>query len=304
MLAKLKFALKQSKTLSRSLLWQLLAKWQSRREPLSTIYTHEKLAAIKDYLKSDWEYIQIKREINMFKHEGIYDFAGIRLPACTLTPDYYLNVFKPHLKRIKYDRESIAKFYQEQKTKYPTVVYCKDVCVDGEPKYIGAHNVAHGFTYFCNEVVVHPNDIVFDLGAAPGDFSALAAYHGASKIYAFEPTESKKSDLSKLSAMNDNKIDIVRKFVGLKSDASLNLISLDDFVAEQKIVRVDFIKADIEGYEADMLRGSTQVLRTYKPKLTICSYHRENDAEELKNIIRSANEHYVIYEQPGVIYAY
>lgn len=304
MLKKLQRTLRQSKVISRSLLWQLLAKWQSRREPLSTIYRHEKLAAIKDYLKSDWEYIQIKREINMFKHKGIYDFAGIRLPACTLTPDYYLNVFKPHLKRIKYDPESMAKFYQEQKTKYPTVIYCKDVCVDGEPKYIGAHNVAHGFTYLCNEIMVHKGDVVFDLGAAPGDFCALAAYYGASKIYAFEPTESKKSDLAQLSGMHSDKIDIVRKYVGLTTDATLNCISLDDFVEAQGISRVDFIKADIEGYEADMLRGATRVLRTYKPKLTICSYHRENDADELRNIIRTANENYVIYEQPGVIYAY
>ena len=273
-------------------------------KPLLHEYRQEKFKAIGAYLRADWEYIRIKREINRFKHNGIYDFNGIKLPICSLTPDYYLNVFKPHIEHLSYDLNSIDAFYQQQQKMYPTVIYCKDVCVSGEPKYVGAHNVTHGFTYFCNEIKVSEGDVVFDLGAAPGDFSALAAYYGASKIYAFEPTESKKSDLQKLSAMSDNKIDIVRKFVGLKTDAVLNLISLDAFVKERDIARVDFIKADIEGYEADMLRGASTILQTHKPKLVICSYHRENDEEELRRIILEANNTYAIYDTHGVIYAF
>ena len=36
-------------------------------------------------------------------------------------------------------------------------------------------------------VIIKKNDIVFDIGAAPGDFSALSIANGASKVYAFEP---------------------------------------------------------------------------------------------------------------------
>ncbi len=304
MLKKIKLTFKQSKVLSRSLLWQILAIWQSRRKPLSTIYKHEKLAAIRQYLRADREYIKVKREINTFKTKDGYNFGGIKLPPCVITPDYFLNVFKPHMEHVPYEKESITEFYQRQKDIYPTLIYCKDVCVHGEPKYVGAHMVSHGFTYFFNEVIISEGDVVIDLGAAPGDFAALCMYYGASKLYAFEPEESKKSDMEQLSAMNDNKIEIIRKYVGLKTDVSSNTQSLDDFVAERGLSRVDFIKADIEGYEADTLRGAVELLRKFKPKLTICSYHLENDPDELCSIIVSANPEYKIYKENGVIYAY
>lgn len=304
MLKKIKITLKKSKGISRSLLWQLLAIWQKRLRLLSTVYKNEKIAAIKHYIINDLEYIKVKKEINSFKIKGGYDFNGIKLPPCVITPDYFLNVLKPHVEHLTYEKESIAEFYRQQKNKYPTLIYCKDICIEGEPKYVGGHMVSHGFTYFFNEIVISKSDIVIDLGSAPGDFAALCAYQGASKIYAFEPEESKKSDLEKLSMMNDNKIKIIRKYSGLKTDTLSNTISLDDFAEENGLPRIDFIKADIEGNEASMLLGAAGILRTSKPKLAICSYHLENDETELREIILSANENYKIYKENGVIYAF
>jgi hypothetical protein len=304
MLEEAKRALKKSKGLSRSLAWQLLAIWQRRLGYLSTIYKKEKVAAIKHYLINDREYIQVIKEINKYKTRDGYDFDGILLPSCVITPDYYLNLLKPHLENLVYKQENIVQFYNEQKKLYPTLIYCKDICVHGEPKYVGAHMVSHGFTYFFNEIVVSEGDIVFDLGSAPGDFAALCAYKGASKIYAFEPEESTKSDLEKLSTMSGNKIEVVRQYAGLKRDASSNLISLDEFAKENNLTSVDFIKADIEGFEADMLRGAAGILRKFKPKLAICAYHLENDEAEMREIILSANESYTIYKESGVIHAF
>ncbi len=304
MLKKVKLALKKSKGLSRSLLWQLLAIWQNRLKLLSTVYKHEKIAAIKQYLINDREYIKVKKEIDTFKTKDGYDFNGIKLPRCVITPDYFLNVMKPHIEGLVYEREAIAVFYREQENKYPTLMYCKDICINGEPKYLGAHMISHGFTYFFNEIVIDQDDVVVDLGSAPGDFAALCIYKGASKVYAFEPEESTKSDLETLSSMNHNAIEIVRKYVGLKTDTSSNVVSLDDFMKEKSIPTINFIKADIEGNEAKMLRGATELLRTSKPKLAICAYHLENDAAELRNIILAANDQYKIYSENGVIYAF
>ncbi|HEY0979827.1 MAG TPA: FkbM family methyltransferase [Candidatus Paceibacterota bacterium] len=301
---KIKLALRGSKAISRSLLWQLLTIWQSRLEPLSTIYKDEKISAIKHYLRNDWEYIKFKREINAYKTKEGYDFDGIKLPPCVITPDYFLNVFKPHIERLVYKQENIAEFYRKQKTLYPTLIYCKDVCLSGEPKYVGAHIVTHGFTYFFNEITIERGDVVLDLGAAPGDFAALCAYKGASKIYTFEPEESAKSDLEILSRMSNNAIEVVRWYAGLQTNIYTNTVSLDDFVKEKGLLVINFIKADIEGNEADMLRGATEILRTLKPKLIICTYHRENDPDEIETIILSANETYTIYKEPGVLYAF
>ena len=47
----------------------------------------------------------------------------------------------------------------------------------------------------------------------------------------------------------------------------VKLTTLDAFVAERGIARVDFIKADIEGWELHALRGAEQVLARDEPAL-------------------------------------
>ncbi|MEO5646616.1 MAG: FkbM family methyltransferase [Candidatus Paceibacterota bacterium] len=300
----IKVILKKSKSISRSLLWQLLAIWQERVKLLATVYKKEKIKAIKEYLITDREYIKIKKEINTFKTSYGYNFNGIKLPHCVLTPDYFLNLLKPHVENLPYTKENIAQFYHDQKKQYPRLVYCSDICMHGEPKYLGGHIISHGFTYFFNEVIVKEGDIVIDLGSAPGDFSALCAYKGASKMYAFEPEESRKSDLEKLSEMNNGKIKIVRKYAGIKTDVLSSVVSLDDFAEAEGLTAVSFIKADIEGYEAGMLQGAAGILKKFKPKLAICTYHIENNPAEIEAIILSANDSYTIYKEDGVLYAF
>jgi hypothetical protein len=74
----------------------------------------------------------------------------------------------------------------------------------------------------------------------------------------------------------------------------ISITTLDKFVEENKLGRVDFIKADIEGAERDMLRGATNVLRTFAPKLAICTYHLADDPEVLESIIKEANPDYTV----------
>ncbi len=61
---------------------------------------------------------------------------------------------------------------------------------------------------------------------------------------------------------------------------------LDSFFTEQKIT---FIKADIEGFEFDMLLGAEKTIKRDKPKIAICVYHRPEDLitilELLKNFV-------------------
>ena len=72
------------------------------------------------------------------------------------------------------------------------------------------------------------------------------------------------------------------------------ITTLDKFVEENKLERVDFIKADIEGAERDMLRGACNTLKTFAPKLAICTYHLPDDPEVLEKIILEANHNYTI----------
>lgn len=58
---------------------------------------------------------------------------------------------------------------------------------------------------------------------------------------------------------------------------------------------IDYIKADIEGAELDMLCGAENTLKNYKPKLNIAAYHRAEDIFKLILKINELNPEYKIY---------
>lgn len=51
--------------------------------------------------------------------------------------------------------------------------------------------------------------------------------------------------------------------------------------------RVDFIKADVEGAELELLKGACNTIRKYKPRLAVCLYHRPYDLFEIPEYIKS-----------------
>lgn len=69
-------------------------------------------------------------------------------------------------------------------------------------------------------------------------------------------------------------------------------VSLDDYVTEQGLVSVDFVKMDIEGGEQDALVGAQRTLATLKPRLAIALYHRFDDLFVLPELILRANPNY------------
>jgi hypothetical protein len=49
---------------------------------------------------------------------------------------------------------------------------------------------------------------------------------------------------------------------------------------------VNYIKADIEGYETALLKGAGKTLKkAANLKMSLCTYHRQNDAEDLRTIL-------------------
>lgn len=67
---------------------------------------------------------------------------------------------------------------------------------------------------------------------------------------------------------------------------------LDDVLRDQLVT---FIKMDIEGAEPQALAGAAEVIRTQKPKLAICTYHRAEHLWEIPTMIRQMNPAYQIY---------
>jgi hypothetical protein len=58
--------------------------------------------------------------------------------------------------------------------------------------------------------------------------------------------------------------------------------------------KIDFIKADIEGAERDMIKGAYNVLNEFAPKLALCTYHLPDDPVVMERLIKDANPKYKV----------
>lgn len=144
---------------------------------------------------------------------------------------------------------------------------------------------------------VKDNDtVVFDIGANFGYLSLVWANticKNDGMVYSFEPNPSVYSCFKK-SINSNNLQNIIRhhnyavgrasgqaefQFAGTSSNISreknnginpvVEIISVDDFVNENKISRCDLIKIDVDGIEYDILQGADKTIDKYKPVLII-----------------------------------
>ena len=73
------------------------------------------------------------------------------------------------------------------------------------------------------------------------------------------------------------------------------LISIDEFVKENNIEKIDFIKLDIEGAEPEALEGARETIIKYRPQIAVCVYHRPEHIYSLMFYLNSLNLGYKFY---------
>jgi len=174
-------------------------------------------------------------------------------------------------------------------------------------------------------IMIQEGDVVIDAGAWIGDFSAVAAYYGAI-VYAFEPCALNYEQLIRTSQLmgEDNIIPIKMALAdipgiagltlnlpgnsgsyrgGAGGQGNIELTTVDDFVRDYGLKKVDFIKSDIEGYERHLLRGARNTLQQFAPKLSLCTYHHPDDPKVLATLIMDANPAYHIVQMAHKLYA-
>jgi FkbM family methyltransferase len=182
------------------------------------------------------------------------------------------------------------------------------------------------------------NDIVIDAGANLGLFSALACSIGCT-VYAFEPLEKNIRHLKLLQELNptfklyinecalsnsneDIKLYTVSGDIGGSTiipevrdyninhdprpmlETTIRAITLDHFMNIANIESISYIKADIEGAEVYLVEGAKETIKSFKPKLSLCSYHRPDHPEKLESMIKEYRNDYTIIKGDKKIYAY
>lgn len=146
--------------------------------------------------------------------------------------------------------------------------------------------------------------VIFDIGANIGLHSVIWANKVNCKIYAFEPSRSTSKLLAENIALhqlennitifplafsdkkgkadffqsvddgysslkNTNRKQIINKY-------EVEVITIDDFINEHGLNKIDFIKIDVEGLEKEVLKGGINSFQKLKPDLFVEIYKGTN----------------------------
>lgn len=185
-------------------------------------------------------------------------------------------------------------------------------------------------SYERNGVELKSGDTVIDAGAYLGIFSIFASKKigPRGKVYVFEPISENYELLKKTIKLNKAKnIEVIPYALGKKEamlsmgvkdghfdmssgffkrgneDRAVKQISLDEFVKQNNIPKIDFIKADVEGMERQVLFGAKETIKKFKPCLAVCTYHRPDDPKVLKDLIQNLEPQYKIIQTGMKLYA-
>lgn len=82
---------------------------------------------------------------------------------------------------------------------------------------------------------------------------------------------------------------------GNKNSVACEVISIDEFVAANRVPSVQFIKLDVEGAEADAIKGAIKTITTHRPKLAISLYHKAEDLYFLPRLVYEISPDYDFY---------
>jgi FkbM family methyltransferase len=184
------------------------------------------------------------------------------------------------------------------------------------------HPVAHP-QYFPDDLFAYgPKEVFVDCGAYDGDtIKVLMARHGAavSRVVALEPDPVNVASLTAYAAgLNlPNGVEILplaaaaergRTYIETTGTASSALTGaategataiecapLDELLRDEGVT---FIKMDIEGAEPEALQGARATIRSTRPVLTICVYHRQDHLWRLPLMMREMCSTYSFFLRP------
>ncbi len=171
-------------------------------------------------------------------------------------------------------------------------------------------------TYFPPEIVLRSNELFVDCGAFDGDsIEAFMARDtdGTGRAIAIEPDPTNCSALryrvecrgweervaihnvaasSKSGELRFDAIGSAGSAVSESGSMTAPCKKLDDLLAHEPVT---FIKMDIEGAELDALKGASHTIKTQRPVLAICLYHKPEDLWQIPIYVDSLGCGYKLY---------
>jgi FkbM family methyltransferase len=182
---------------------------------------------------------------------------------------------------------------------------------------------------------IKPGDTILDIGACTGD---MALYYSwkvgpTGKVYAIEPDRklnlkkimhtvkdagnvyvcncaiTKTTGESQLYLSKDSSHHTMKKeFLWSQEpterlELTVNTFTLDDFVKENKIEKIDTIYMNIEGSELDVLESGINTITTLSPKIYIAPHEVDGINLNTQAISKLESYGYKVIEYNGLIYA-
>lgn len=253
-------------------------------------------------------YEQYKILKNVTSNIYFYDFSCVSL-------------FKYDYEYIKNNFERIINVYnklKDERSKYLLAAYINQR-ISGKINY--CKNLVIEHRYYPKEILEFgTNEVFVDCGAYDGDsiyeFLEMLRERQIKKythIYALEPD---KKNFEKLINLPLKNITFINKgaysyfgyinFSGEQGKSSFIDVNSKN-IEEIKIDKLDnmidkkvtFIKMDIQGAEEEALKGAVNLLKNFKPKLSICIAHRPQDIFSIIEFLESLNLKYEYYLTMG-----
>lgn len=159
---------------------------------------------------------------------------------------------------------------------------------------IGAH---YGYTAIALSRLVGMQGRVFAFEPTPATLAQLVAnvmLNGFNGVHLNQKAVSEKSGTSLLYLYKQNSLNSLARqdWMGQPlGQIAIETVTLDEYVSEQALPRVDLIKIDVEGAEILVLKGARQLLNGPNPPVVICEFSDKTthgfgyDATELRQFL-------------------
>ena len=178
----------------------------------------------------------------------------------------------------------------------------------GEPQQRLLHYITNSLSnlqYF-QYIKLAPGSVIINVGLDSGFELPFFCAHmnGIGKVYNLDPFGYKylsryvSRAIEHFSGFCEENICAVSDKSGIGSGQELGnaaTITIDDFVKQNKIERVDLIKMDIESMEELALPNMLETIKNYRPQLAIAVYHKPQHFWELPLLLIENCKDYSFY---------